>query len=60
MLLRAGPIPKELGALKKLEELWLHRNQLTGKEGIQRVNVVAALPYVLPAYAWVKICPGSF
>lgn len=26
----AGPIPKELGNLFELNELWLHDNQLTG------------------------------
>jgi len=30
-LMLAGPIPKALGALRELEELWLGNNQLIGE-----------------------------
>lgn len=38
----AGEIPKELGALSKLTKLYLHDNQLTGEESVERGDVVVA------------------
>ena len=44
-----GPIPKELGALSKLKELWLGQNRLTGEEPKKGRSGFK----VNPAHAWV-------
>lgn len=44
-----GGIPKELGALSKLERLWLRGNQLSGESRVTLATIISITWWVVHA-----------